>query len=215
MKTIILIISLLLVPIQLFAQLESGTFLLGGGLSATINNSNYSGDLSNESDEFEFSFYPEVGYFIIENFAAGLNAKIGTNSLSYNWQPTNSNNEINTFEYALGPYLRYYTPIESFAFYFELNYQIGNANRTTYVTHENGQFDSEESKDDISISLFTPAIGLGYFINKSVGIKTEIRYEIGKRKFDLNTSSPDELSYEQEISSFVLLLGLQIHLNFN
>jgi len=116
MKTIILLIVFCICPSHLFAQLESGTFLLGGGLSANSSNYKYSGDLSSDSDELGLSFYPEVGYFIIDNFTVGLNAKIGINMLSYDWPPINGNIEANTFEYSLGPCIRYYTPIEPFAF---------------------------------------------------------------------------------------------------
>jgi len=58
-------------------------------------------------------------------------------------------------------------------------------------------------------------LGLEYFINKSVGVKAAIRYEIGKTEYDLNVSDPNNLKYEGEISGFVFIIALQIHLNIS
>ena len=214
MKSVIILMTLCIFSIQSFAQLENKTLLFGGGLSFNITNYKYSGDTSNDADETAFSFYPEAGIFIFDNIAIGLISKIGVSNVSDN-DAYNTNNKTNTFEYSLGPYFRYYTPIEPFAFYVELNYQFGKMNRTTKVAFEDVQRVSEEYESKIDLSKFTPGIGLEYFFNKSVGINAAVKYEISNREIKSYILNQLSYSYKQKINGVVFLIGFQVHLNFN
>lgn len=115
----------------MFGQLDQGSFLLGGGLSAYSNHDEYSGDFFGnkyEIDQLAFSFYPEVGYFIIENLVLGLNAKLTVEGSTSDNNSDYPEQNSNSFEYLLGPYIRYYYPLKPFALFAELNYQLGNRN---------------------------------------------------------------------------------------
>jgi hypothetical protein len=222
MKTVIFLIVLWLLPFKLSAQLEPGTFLIGGGLSAYSNQDEYSGDLfysDYEIDELSFSFYPEVGYFVIENLALGLNAKLTVSGLTYGTSTQNfPESNANSFEYLMGPYIRYYYPIKPFALYAELNYQFGEMTQTLESTFidTSGQSNQVENEDNSELSMFSPAIGIIYFINNSIGLSAALRYENGTRKFISEpTVMQGEYSYERKFSGFIFLVGLQIHLNFS
>jgi hypothetical protein len=79
----LLIISLVIGTTQLCAQTERGTLMLGGNAS-----------LQATDDVSVFIFNPNVGVFVANNFAVGLQASIVSSEGSSAW--------------ALGPYGRYY-----------------------------------------------------------------------------------------------------------
>ena len=86
MKTLIFSFTVfLLINISTKAQLKQGTFLLGGGLSAGTTHQEVTIDLNNsksETDQIGFSFYPNVGYFVIESLVAGINGRISVTGAS-------------------------------------------------------------------------------------------------------------------------------------
>jgi len=222
MKSILLLIIIVIIPFQTFGQLEQGTFLLGGGLSASSTHDEYSGDFYGdkyEIDKLSFSFYPEIGYFVIDNLALGLIAKIETVGFTYqNNSSFDPETNSDSFEYLLGPYIRYYYPIKPFAIFAELNYQFGNKRQTIerYLPDNSGQYNLFEIDSEQNVSLFSSAIGVEYFINKSIGLSAAVRYENGKREYSSEDAAfQEEYYYEQKNYGFVFLVGLQIHLNFN
>jgi hypothetical protein len=210
MKTTFLLIFLFITPFQSFAQLEQGTFLFGGGLSAYSNHDKYSGDFfsyNSEVDELGFSFYPEVGYFVIENLVLGINAKIGVSGSTYNSNdPNHPETKSNSFEYLIGPYIRYYYPIHPFALFGELNYQIGKRSQTSenYIPDTTGQWYLVETENKMDVSIFSPAIGVEYFIANSIGLSAALRYENGNREYSMeDVAFQEEYNYEQKHSGFV------------
>jgi hypothetical protein len=222
MKTTFLVIFICIFTFPLFAQLEKGTFLFGGGLSANSTHDEYSGDFFGnkyEVDELSFSFYPEIGYFVIENLVLGLNSKIGVSGLTYNSnEPSNPETNSNSFEYLFGPYIRYYYPLHPFALFGELNYQLGKRSQSSenYIPDTTGQWNLVENENKMDVSLFSPAIGVEYFINKSIGLSAALRYENGKREYNQeDVAFQEEYNYEQKNYGFVFLIALQIHLNFS
>jgi hypothetical protein len=222
MKTTFLVILICILPFQLFAQLEKGTFLFGGGLSANSTHYEYSGDFFGnkyEVDELSFSFYPEIGYFVIENLVLGLNAKLAVYGSTFdnNSESTPETNS-NSFEYSLGPFIRYYYPLKPFALFAELNYQFGHRNEDydQYSIDTTGEYYTVVNENNLDVSLFSPAIGLEYFFNRSVGLSAIVRYENGKREYDSeNNAFNEQYTYEQKNYGFIFVIAFQIHINFS
>jgi len=207
--------------VQMFGQLDQGSFLLGGGLSAYSNHDEYSGNFFGnkyEIDQLAFSFYPEVGYFIIENLVLGLNAKLTVEGSTSDNNSDYPEQNSNSFEYLLGPYIRYYYPLKPFALFAELNYQLGNRNENYDQSSidTTGEYYTVVNESSFDVSLFSPGIGVEYFINNSVGISGILRYENGKQGYNSeNNLFNEEYNYEQKNSGFVFMIALQIHLNFS
>lgn len=165
-----------------------------------------------------FSFYPEVGYFIIENLVLGLNAKLTVEGSTFDNNSDYPEQNSNSFEYLLGPYIRYYYPLKPFALFAELNYQLGNRNENYDQSSidTTGEYYTVVNESSFDVSLFSPGIGVEYFINNSVGISGILRYENGKQGYNSeNNLFNEEYNYEQKNSGFVFMIALQIHLNFS
>lgn len=108
--------------------------------------------------------------------------------------------------------------MKPFALFAELNYQLGNRNENYDQSSidTTGEYYTVVNESSFDVSLFSPGIGVEYFINNSVGISGILRYENGKQGYNSeNNLFNEEYNYEQKNSGFVFMIALQIHLNFS
>jgi hypothetical protein len=205
-----------------YAQLKQNSLLIGGGFSASSGTDKLSGESfinEPETDQFSISFYPQIGYFVINNFAAGLRGRIGYYHSTFNnnleGEPETNSSSTN---YEIGPFVRYYFPFSAFAVFGELNYLFGK----TLGTYEQVdysdplQYELVERETNSTNSLFAPILGIVFFVNEAIGIEGALRYETGSRKsiyegFENET----DYEYEQDFNGFSFIIGLQIHLVLN
>ena len=216
-KTAILTLSIfLLCNILLSAQTAKGTFLIGEFTNisltregtpmtmnlgwSTFNVKSDSGDDDNSDPDKEFSInlVPRMGYFIISNFAVGLDFK-----LAYNHIKSTSGGEYNSIrtEFGAGPFLRYYIPTDKLLPFAEASYSIGSS-KTKW---EYDTFDGERST---KVQQWGLGFGLGIPMGEKVAFDALIGYQsnIYKEKED----NDDNLRYI--VGTLGLKLGLTVFL---
>lgn len=193
-KTFLLIFGVIAFTFFASAQTEQGNFLLGGGFGASfgtlrteepvVNDPNKT--VITESRSTSITFSPKVGFFIVDGFAIGLNADI--NNTTYK----NKNNDVKTTTsyLALGPFARYYFPMNLF-----LEAEVGFGNAKGYSGYN-------ESK------IFLYSFGAGYaaFLNDNIALEPMVVYS-GTR-FTRSSNS----DYKTIDGGLQIRLGLQIYL---
>src|SRR5215218_6219558 len=92
MKRILFFQLLLVLGFSAGAQTETGNFLLGGNLQ-----------LNTAKNNTEITFSLSIGYFFVDNFAAGANI-----TMSYS-KVGESSDAPKTTVIGIGPFVRYYT----------------------------------------------------------------------------------------------------------
>jgi hypothetical protein len=171
MKNVLLILALFF-TIKVFSQDEkpitNGHILLGGDF-----NSEYS--KNNNLKQFQISTSPDIGYFIVDNLAIGLNIPI------IYYDIVGSSNESSI---GLGPFMKYYMNNGLF-FSFKL---AGNIITEHYGSNTTYGISSK------SLSM-SPGIGYAYFIFQKTSIELGLYYE------HLNTISKDTYLYNASNSS--------------
>lgn len=174
MKKLILICVLFcsLCVLNSFSQTEKGTYLLGGGFSTSFIF--YEG-----SNSLVVYLTPGIGYFLSNNFVLGGNL--------FTIFAVDEDSKVLTYDIA--PFVRYY---------------FGQGSKTKYfVTGALGLGGSTWFDDNSSGISITGNTGVGgvYFLNKSIGLETTLKYEYSKR----------DISEPYSSSSIMLGFGFQIY----
>ena len=171
------------------SQLKSGNWIVGGtGSFLTTKNIYSSPSFSSKSDRIDIKVSPNIGYFIIDNFATGLRASFS----KYKEQViTNGglNSNVNRFEF--GPFIRYYF-LDS-----EKQYNI-----LSDISYQFGFYKSKPTKGNIT--TLSASVGSVIFFNTSVGLEFLMGYYVRNEKVDEN--------YETNQKGFQMVIGFQIHL---
>jgi len=153
-KTILVIITSAIFFGTADCQITKRNWMIGGAASFRSSNYNLGGGFSSKQTIVQLS--GDVGYFIIDKFAAGLKP-------GYNRMETKSpHNIVNTYE--IGPFARYYfLPSEKYVNIFsEVSYQYG-------ITKSN-QGVSQNSNN------FSGVLGCAAFFNSSVALEFTLGY---------------------------------------
>jgi hypothetical protein len=158
MKNLITLV-LMIVSLNLFSQVEKpitkGNFLIGGSATGGYYSYKYSGSTSS-TKYISASFYPSVGYFIVDGLAFGF-------SLSSSVYKGLEDYKYSNFSAGIGPMAKYYTPFGIFAGG-SISYSFSN------TTNNNS---SKSANNNISIN---PELGYAYFINSKIALETSINY---------------------------------------
>lgn len=136
-----------------FAQTEKGIKLLGG--SADISSTSFDSDSENI---FGVSVNPNIGFFLVDNFALGAEVPLGFTSSDIS----------NTTQVGLVPFARYYLGSSDTRKFF-LGVRGG-------IVSSNVSFDSG---DDISRNqgVVGANAGVAFFINQSIALETALNYQ--------------------------------------
>ena len=186
---------LLLSAVLTFAQTQQGNFLLGGGFSGSLGNRkvetyNQSNNTTTviKSRSATLVFNPQLGFFIVNGFALGLDADIRNNSLR------NRDNDIRatSSSFTIGPFVRYYFPINVFL--------DGRAGLGTGKGAELAVYN--ESR------IFGYSVGVGYaaFLNDNVALEPIIRYR------GANYTNKANDNFRTTNGNLEFAIGLQIYL---
>ncbi len=141
-----------------YAQIDQGTWMVGG-------NSNF-GFLSTDTSPDKttnISLEVSPGYFIMENFAAGL-------GIGYNRQ---NQGDFSGTATVIGPWARYYV---DGAFFFGASYSSVSS-KSEYSSGENKSTGSALGLE----------VGYAYFLNKKVALEPAINYSSFGGDFDGTT----------------------------
>jgi outer membrane protein len=164
MKKIAILLAAWCITMSAYAQFEKGNKLVGGSLGAdfTTDKTKVDGTTYTNGRNVNFSFDPQVAYFVINNLAVG--GALGFSTESYKEDDSDYKSVDN--EITIQPVARYYL---SQGIFFQGNFIVGSAkNKVT----DNG--DTDETK--YNVSGWSLSAGYAYFLNDHVAIEPQLGY---------------------------------------
>lgn len=164
MKKIVILFVVCSVTSGAYAQFEQGNKLVGGSLGAdfTTDKTKVDNTTYTNGRNVNFSFDPQLAYFVINNLAVG--GAFGFSTESYKEDDSDYKSVDN--EITIQPVARYYL---SQGIFFQGNFIVGSAkNKVT----DNG--DTDETK--YSVSGWSLSAGYAYFLNDHVAIEPQLGY---------------------------------------
>ncbi len=133
------------------AQIEKGTYMLGGSTNASIL-------LRDGSNTIDVNIEPRLGYFINNSLAIGSLLEVSLNMRSDAYSST---------IFGLSPFARYYfgkSEHSSFFTTLSIGFIMLHSNNDNTRAGYNGKYD----------------IGIVHFLNPSIGLQTSLRYSYNK-----------------------------------
>lgn len=197
-KTLSVIVLLIASAGAMFAQTKQGTLFFGGSIGITSSKDEDSGE-DDKSTTFEFS--PGAGFFIVDNFAVGLDLQMSGTKVDDGLGGDDKYRSI-----GINPYARYYifTPNEKFAFMAEGGFVVGG---TRY--EPDGQ---DERKGGYITAYISP--GFTFFPTERWGIDLQFS------GFSFTSSDPNKdvdddksTSFHLGLTSFSPSLGVRYYLS--
>lgn len=193
MKKIVTAIALALVCSGAYAQFNQGRILAGGSVSFQTQTvkSKVNGTTNTLGKITDIGFNPKVGFFVIDNLAAGL----GVDITSHTEKEEGSSDKSTSSNFTVTPFVRYYLDPGVF-----FQGQVGfgtskqkNENGNTTTTTKNGVFD------------WALGVGYAYFLNDHVAIEPLIYYSMHT---DKNNDNDNKITY----GGVGINVGLQVYL---
>ena len=178
-----------------FAQLDKGTYLLGGNGSFYNYNGKFNSSNNNTTSKAtDIKINASVGYFLIDKFVLGLRPSFSFNRGKLIGTP---NTFGSTTQFLIGPFSRYYflEKDKQFNILLDAAYLFGT-NSYPFANREKG------SINELSIST-----GLEAFFNTTVGVEFLIGYKV--RNEDIKGIT----GYSDKKNGVNVSIGLQIHLS--
>jgi len=201
MKKLLVIASFAIISFSTFAQTEQGKILVDAQTDLTVM-------FSSEKREYDNPLYsadkytattilvtPSVGYFVVDNFAAGLMSKIGISSLK------DDDSKYSSTYLNIGSFARYYFGSSNFRPFFHADgYIISNFYKSENTNYS--QMNSEGKETGFGLDL---GLGGSYFANENLSINTALLYNYSKSKDDddpISTSISNGISLNIGFSLF-------------
>jgi len=194
MKKLIITSIVVLTCFSAFAQFEKGRILAGGnvGFSTHKYKSKSSNTTVTTGKSTSFNFSPKVGYFFINNLAAGLGVDLSSSTYK-----SEGSDEKDTYTgFGITPFVRYYLKP---GIYFQGDFGVGP------YKHKNVDGNVTTTSKYTS-SRWSLGAGYAYFLNSNVAIEPFIGYQSTTD----NYSSPD---YKNLDSGLFINIGLQVYLD--
>lgn len=210
------------------AQTEKGCKLLGASIATISNNSSESSTsysntptiYSSKGSSFNISLNPNIGFFVMDNFAIGAGISIGmyksTSKSSNTSSTTTTTSKYTSPSLGISPFARYYLSKSTTGKPFVEVAIMGN--------RYGGKSRSETSTGSWSETKTTPkfdrgaAFRLGYehFLNNSIGIFASIGVQFTSTETDYSytPSQGTGYTYTQTYKNFYtpINIGFQMHL---
>jgi hypothetical protein len=185
-----------------FAQImNKGNFMVGStvGFSTANSKVTYSGQVDEGLAARQINIAPSIGYFVIDNLAAGLGADYTLNSVT---EPNKDKTEDS--DLLFGPFARYYIPMgDNVAFFIVGNFGFGNSKDEQVVA---------DIKQKIETNVFAVGTGPGLtvFSKGGFGIEAIVKYNYARSNFD-TTIGGVNTSTKTQTNQFSLSLGMQYY----
>jgi hypothetical protein len=147
----------------------------------------------------QINIAPAIGYFLIDNFAAGLGADFTLNSVT---EPNKDKTEDS--DILFGPFARYYFQVtDNVAFFLVGNFGFGNSKDEQIVG---------EAKQKISTNVLAVGTGPGITVYSKggFGIEAILKYNYAQSKFD-TTIGGVSTNTKTRTNQFSLSLGMQYY----
>jgi hypothetical protein len=177
-----------------FAQTQQGNFLLGGGFGAALSNKQIETPGPNgttnvsKSRSTSLSFNPKVGFFIVNGFALGLDADIRNTAI----RDRDNNTRSTSSYFTLGPFARYYFPINVFL--------DGGAGFGT------GKGAASAGYSDAKVFGYSFGAGYAAFLNDNIALEPIVRYR------GTNFTNRSNANFRTMDGNLEFAIGLQIYL---
>jgi outer membrane protein len=176
------------------AQFSSGTFLIGGTTSLSMNfdteKSKSGSTTSTDGKTTSFSLEPSAGYFFMDNLAVGAGITLSTST----FKADGSGNKFNQTSTLLTPFARYYFN----KFYAQGAFQFGS--QKSEITSGST---TTSSKD--AITGWSLAGGYALFLNESVALEPQVGYR--------SIANKDKDSDDKDITSGLFVrVGIFVYL---
>lgn len=155
------------------------------------------GDNQNSDKQFSISLTPRVGYFVINNFAAGLDFTIDyTHTKGMNGEYIS-----NMTRFGSGPFIRYYVPVKKLFPFAEASYSIGSSkNKWEYDTFDNKRITRVQQW------------GFGFGLGIPMGEKVAFDALLGYQSYIYKDKEENDDNIRFIIGSIGLKLGLSVFL---
>lgn len=194
-KSIVTLIVMFIGGAVAHAQIEAGTWLLGGSMSleGSSDKTKYDGTTTINSRTTSFTLTPQAGYFIVDPLAVGLGLDLNTSIT----RDENDEDDKDTFSSAaLAPFVRYYLPQK---FFFQGSFSFGSA---TNKDENNGS----STTTKYSTSGWSISAGYPFFLNNTIAIEGQLGYgSNGYKVKDSDTKYIDQ--------GLFLRFGFQVYLH--
>lgn len=202
-KLVLLIAAVCLISVgNAQTQLEKGRYL--AGVTSTIGLGAYHGSelmslrfiktktpgAEGSSTTSGFNFLPRGGYFVMDNLAAGLDILLGLSSQ----KSSESEYKSSDFSFGIGPFARYYYPLENCWPFAEANFMAG-AKTSKY---SGGSWDDKSKWSFVSFGM---GVGAAKPIVESVTVDLMAGYSFTLWK----DSEPNEEYSGKQISSGIII----------
>ena len=193
MKATLAILIFVLISLTGYSQFTKGTIMAGGSFSSTFNTdkSKVGTTTTTNGKTTDITLNPQVGYFFMDNFAAGAGIIVSSSKFKADASDFKSTNSTT----ALAPFARYYFD----KFYGQAQFAFGSAKDKT----ESGGTSTETKS---SVSAWNLAVGYAYLLNDHVAIEPQIGYGSQTQK---NKSNDNK---DIQAGPFIKI-GLQIYLS--
>ena len=216
MKKVILVITIAFLSNAAFSQLRKGQWIVGGdgtySNSVTKQNNDF---FRSENKTTNVDVTPGVGYFIIDQLAAGIRPGYGYANVKAETQSGGATQTYSLVKskisgFSISPFVRYYAlpsgrKLNVFA---DLSYSYSQNKENTTVDQvfiPPGGLPSvtrSTNSGKVKGHSYSVAVGPAFFMNPKVSLELAAGYSF--TKFDGNTN--------QKANTFLLGAGFQIHL---
>jgi len=193
MKKIVTVIALALISSGAFAQFNQGRILAGGSLafSALTLKSEVNNTTNTIGKQTNITFNPKVGYFFIDNLAAGLSIDLTGQTTKYEGSSGKDGSTI----FTVGPFVRYYLD-QGLFFQGQVGFGSATSKNATGNTTTTTKYGA---------SSWDLGVGYAYFLNDHVAIEPLVYYGMASRK-NKDTDS------KSTAGGIGVQIGLQVYL---
>jgi len=185
--------------------LSKGNFVIGTTMGFSTSDSKVSLESTNSNAEgdgpsaTQISFAPNIGYFVVENFALGI-------GMDYTFGSVKEPNldEVTDSDLLFGPFFRYYIPTDNdAAFFFQTDFGFGSSSDQQYIG---------TSIQSIDSNIFAIGAGPGFtiFSNNAIGVEALFKYNFARSKFNTQSGGVSTTT-TTKTNQYDLSIGIQFY----
>lgn len=219
MKKLILSLAMIAVGTAAFAQISSGSLMMGGSLGfnssggGTVDitpgggGTKTSKDLTATSD---WNFSPAIGYFFTDNLAAGVRLNVGSTNMGQVTTTDGKTTEnVASFDLGVELFGRYYKELGTNVYMF-IDAGLGYSSMSyTDKTQDGLDKLKDDDKNSITAMGINIAPGITYFPTAKWGIDLTLNRLIGYNMYNSTVEAPNNGGkIETSTSDFGIGLGL-------
>ena len=180
----------------------SDSDIMGFGFSTVKFKSDRTGFQEEDADKVaSFNLSPEVGYFVIDNLAVGIDLNVGTSKVTEGTSNDSSTDNL----IAAGPFVRYYIPTTRVLPFVEVGASFGRV----ITKYDGGFLDGEEFKTNLR------SIGGGVGVAAPLGDKVTLDIMAGYQSITIKADENNDDNDRTVTGTIALRLGFTVFLGAN